>query len=240
MVCRAQLFEAEYFDFAKDIPFWLESCHGHNPILELGIGCGRVALSLARKGHFVYGVDNDQNNLNLAQRRILENELSDKVFLINQDYRKLNLGLKFPRIICPFNTVSYVRDSYDLYSLFKGAEGALSKKGEFIFDVQLPLHECFSNSNQSTRYFKFRNKKIKCVEEVYTNFIHNKCQIKLSYYDGGRCIKKIVENLKLLTISEIELASKFSGLKLEKIYGGFDKKPLDRTKGWIICKLRKK
>src|SRR3989304_1317331 len=53
-----ELFDLDYGDFAEDLPFYenlARRCEG--PILELGVGTGRVAIPLARAGFAVWGID---------------------------------------------------------------------------------------------------------------------------------------------------------------------------------------
>jgi SAM-dependent methyltransferase len=62
--------DVECGSYAADLPLWeelAERCDG--PILELGCGTGRVALHLARRGHEVFGLDQERELLEVLEER---------------------------------------------------------------------------------------------------------------------------------------------------------------------------
>ena len=54
----ADIYDFSYEDFDDDVEFYDNLARSvEGPVLELGVGSGRVALPLARRGHEVVGID---------------------------------------------------------------------------------------------------------------------------------------------------------------------------------------
>src|SRR6266849_691313 len=69
------------------------------PVLELGVGSGRVAIPLAKDGNEVVGVDRSKGMLARAAKRA--KELRAKVTLIEADMRTFSLDRTFPLVMIP-------------------------------------------------------------------------------------------------------------------------------------------
>jgi SAM-dependent methyltransferase len=62
--------EVECGGYAADLPLWEELAdETEGDVLELGCGCGRVALALARRGHRVVGIDTEAALVDELTRR---------------------------------------------------------------------------------------------------------------------------------------------------------------------------
>ena len=62
--------DVECGGYTADLPLWTELADtARAPLLELGCGCGRVALHLARLGYGVSGIDNDPELVEELRRR---------------------------------------------------------------------------------------------------------------------------------------------------------------------------
>src|SRR6266508_1976166 len=72
------------------------------PVLELGVGSGRVAVPLAKDGTQVVGIDRSKGMLARAAKRAKEQRA--KLTLVEADVRTLSLERTFPLVIIAFNT----------------------------------------------------------------------------------------------------------------------------------------
>ena len=101
-----------------DLPMILEIAKlTGGPILELGVGAGRVALRLAREGHAVTGVD-DAPAMLAACRERMEAEparVRRRVTLVRGDLRRLRLPArpKYRLALLPFNTLCHFETTRD-------------------------------------------------------------------------------------------------------------------------------
>src|SRR5438552_1246453 len=72
------------------------------PVLELGVGSGRVAVPLAKDGHEVVGIDRSPAMLARAARHA--KAAKTKLTLVEADMRSFALERAFPLVAIPFNT----------------------------------------------------------------------------------------------------------------------------------------
>ena len=95
-------------------------------VLDLGIGLGNLAKILIEQGKFVYGVDNRQDSLDYAKRKVGP-QGEGKLFLFEKDARKLNFHNQFDGASCVSNFQE--REYFD--PVFSGVYRALKKNGYF-------------------------------------------------------------------------------------------------------------
>ncbi len=97
----ADLYDLAYGDFTGDLAMYenfARRCHG--PVLELGVGTGRVALALARAKVSVVGIDSSEAML--ARARVKAGRaLARRLRLVLADMRDFDLDREFELAICP-------------------------------------------------------------------------------------------------------------------------------------------
>jgi SAM-dependent methyltransferase len=109
-VTKAIWHDLECGSYTADLMFWraLADKVG-GPVLDVGAGTGRTALALAQEGHEVVAIDRDDELLSELRERAGGLEVTTIV----ADARAFWLGLTFPLIIVPMQTIQ----------LLGGAEG---------------------------------------------------------------------------------------------------------------------
>jgi SAM-dependent methyltransferase len=113
------------------------------PVLEYGIGNGRVALAIAKAGVHVTGVDLSQPMLDslAAQLETLPKQLRARVDFRHGDMRELSLGRRFPLVIAPFNCVLHLYERPDMEAFLARVREHLAPGGRFVFDFSVPHGE---------------------------------------------------------------------------------------------------
>ncbi len=88
--------------YEADLPLWrtLAARYG-DPVLDVGAGTGRVALDLARRGHRVTALDQDQALLAELERRAT----GLSVRTVCGDARSFTLSERFGAILVPMQTI---------------------------------------------------------------------------------------------------------------------------------------
>jgi len=117
-----------------DLPMILEIAkQTGGPILELGVGAGRVAVRLAREGHAVTGVDDAPAMLAACRARLDEERASvrQRVTLVRADLRRLALPgrTRFRLALLPFNTLMHFESLADQDKVIGHAASALGPGG---------------------------------------------------------------------------------------------------------------
>ena len=104
------------------------------PVLELGVGDGRVALPIAEDGFEVVGVDRSREMLAALEAR--RGELP--VTVHEADARTVRLERRFPTVLCPFNGLAHFHAADDQEALLDTVKAHIAEDGVFAFDVTLP------------------------------------------------------------------------------------------------------
>lgn len=113
------------------------------PVLEYGIGNGRVAIEIARAGVDVVGVDLSLPMLESLRRR-LEQEparVRQRVRAVHGDMRRVQLRRRFRLVIAPFNVVLHLYTRQDVEQFLARVRAHLAPRGRFMFDFSLPQPE---------------------------------------------------------------------------------------------------
>lgn len=127
------LFERWMGRLAADLPMILEVAKGaKGPILEMGVGAGRVAIELARRGHVVTGVDDSKAMLAALARRLAAETpaVRSRVTALRQDLRRMRVPRgKFRLALLPFNTFCHFESIADQDRVLASASHALARGG---------------------------------------------------------------------------------------------------------------
>ena len=127
------LFERWMGKLAADLPMILEVAKGaKGPILELGVGAGRVAIELAGRGHRVTGVDDSKAMLGALARRLAAETpaVRARVTVVRQDLRRLRLPRgRFRLALLPFNTLCHFTSIAEQDKVLAGAARVLARGG---------------------------------------------------------------------------------------------------------------
>jgi hypothetical protein len=125
-----------------DVEYYVELARATGgPVLEYGIGNGRVALPIARAGIEVFGVDLSRPMLDDLARR-LEKERKETRELVRfeqGDMRSARVERLFPLVIVPFNGLLHLYQTTDVEALFARAFEHTERDGIFVFDFSLPI-----------------------------------------------------------------------------------------------------
>jgi len=116
------------------------------PVLELGVGTGRVALAIANAGVDVVGVEPMAPMLEQARQRRqqLPRAAQHRLELRQADLQRLRLRRTFPLVIAPFNVWMHLYSREEIERGFATVRHHLSPGGRFAFDVSLPDPVCLA------------------------------------------------------------------------------------------------
>lgn len=138
--------DARYYDHfyrrrKEDVRFYADLAEAQGgPVLELGVGTGRVALAIARRGIEVVGVDRMPQMLARARERLAKEPaaLRERVELRKGDLQRIRLGRRFPLVISPFNVFMHLYTREQIEKALAAVRRHLAPGGRFAFDVLMP------------------------------------------------------------------------------------------------------
>jgi SAM-dependent methyltransferase len=124
----------------EDLDFYVEACAGADgPIVELGVGSGRVAVPLALAGHQVRGLDASPAMLALARTRAEQAGVSERLELSLGDLADPPSSLgPAARVIVPFRPYLHLVGDAERVRALRGARALLAAGGRLVFDVFEP------------------------------------------------------------------------------------------------------
>jgi SAM-dependent methyltransferase len=130
-----------YAPRTEDVDYYVEAARAsRGPLLEYGIGNGRVAIPVARTGIEVVGIDLSVPMLHSLSERLRHEPpaVRSRVKAVQGDMRFKRLRRRFPLVIAPFNAVLHLYDREDVERFLARVRGHLAPDGRFIFDFSMP------------------------------------------------------------------------------------------------------
>lgn len=135
-------YDKTYRKRRADIDFYVRLARlSGGPVLEYGVGNGRVALAIARAGVEVVGMDLSRNMLR-SLRAQLEREppqVAERVTALRGDMRKKCIDARFPLVIAPFNVFLHLYDREDVEQFLARVREHLLPRGRLVFDFSVPV-----------------------------------------------------------------------------------------------------
>ncbi len=121
-----------------DVAFYLDcAAHFGSPVLELGVGTGRIAWALAEAGHEVVGLDRSKGMLDAARKKCEIH--ADTVDLIEADITAFTLNRTFPLALIPFSTFQHLTTPDQQRACLNAVHHHLTLGGHLVLDVFDPV-----------------------------------------------------------------------------------------------------
>ncbi len=136
-----------YKDRRHDVDYYVRLAReSKGPVLEYGVGNGRIALHVARAGIQLYGVDLSRPMLTDFEERLAQEpkQVRARVSLAEADMRTYRLGKRVPLVYAPFNCFLHLYTRADVEAFLARVRAHLAPGGRFVFDFSVPHGEDLS------------------------------------------------------------------------------------------------
>ena len=138
----AEIYDPWSRTVTEDVDFYVaEARKAGGPVVELGVGTGRIAIPTARAGVPVIGVDSSRGMLEVCRRQAEEAGVADLLDLRFGDLRRPPVREPVALITCPFRSLLHMHEDADRRAAFGSVRDLLLPGGRFIFDVFTPSRE---------------------------------------------------------------------------------------------------
>ncbi len=118
-----------------NLPFYVNAyADADGPVVELGVGDGRIAVQAAVQGCAVVGVDLSAAMLDLCRSRAAQAGVLDKLMLIQADFRSFELEAPAALIALPYHSIGHLQTREDKRLAIAQVFSQLRPGGRFIFD----------------------------------------------------------------------------------------------------------
>jgi SAM-dependent methyltransferase len=135
----AELYDPWSRSVTEDVAFYVaEAQRAGGPVVELGVGTGRIAIPIAQEGIRVIGVDSSREMLAACRRRADEEGVAGLLDLRLGDLRRPPLEEQVHLAICPFRSYLHLADDGERVDALTAAREALTPGGRLVFDVFEP------------------------------------------------------------------------------------------------------
>jgi SAM-dependent methyltransferase len=133
----ARLYDPWSRSVVEDIGFYVEEAvRSAGPVLELGVGTGRIAVPMALAGVAVVGVDRSAAMLEIARERAAL--CGVEVDLRLGDLRDPPVEGRFGLVAIPFRSLLHMETDADRRVALRAVRSRLAPGGRFVFDVFAP------------------------------------------------------------------------------------------------------
>ena len=134
----AELYDPWSASVTEDVGFYLEEARrSGGPVVELGVGTGRIAVPIAADGIRVIGVDSSRGMLDVCARRAALAGV--EVDLRVGDLRDPPVRERVPLVICPFRSYLHLQTDEERREALAAARTLLRPDGRMAFDVFTPV-----------------------------------------------------------------------------------------------------
>lgn len=139
-----EYYARSYRDRRHDVDYYIKLARrACGPVLEYGVGNGRIALPVARAGVEVDGIDLSPVMIRdfEARLRCEPPEVRRRIRLHQGDMRLTQLGRQFKLVIAPFNAFLHLYHRADVESFLARVHEHLEPGARLVFDVSIPVAE---------------------------------------------------------------------------------------------------
>jgi SAM-dependent methyltransferase len=244
----ADLYDGYPGNYLDDIVFYAEEAkRAGSPVLEIGVGTGRLAFCLAAIGIDVVGIDSSAAMLRaLDRKREQVGELSSRVRVIAADMRRFALRQRFPLAIIAFRTFLYLLTRADQRKALRAVRRHLAPGGQLIMSFFLPPRELIERGRtepQEMTRFAAPDGDGEVVAIDWAEFQPGGqrviSHITFEWRDErGRTVKRLERELvaRYLYPDEVAPLLEGAGYRVVAAYGGFDRSSLgedSREQIWV-------
>jgi SAM-dependent methyltransferase len=203
----------------EDTVGFLSDLAGSGPVLELGIGTGRVALPLAQRGHEVRGVDASEAMV----EKLRAKTGGENIPVTIGDFAELDIEEEFSLVYVVFNTFFALLSQEEQVRCFENVARRLRDEGgAFVIEVFVP---------DMTRWD--RNQWIEARHVGNDNVVldaarHDPAEQRVAsnhlvVSEAG--VKMYPVRLRYAWPSELNLMARLAGLRLRERWGGWRREP---------------
>jgi len=126
----------------EDISFYVEEAlAAGGPVVELGVGTGRIAIPTAMAGVRVIGVDSSPGMLEVCGEHARTAGVAERLDLRLGDLRRPPVDERVKLVTCPFRAYLHLASDEERLEALTAARKLLRRGGQLVFDVFTPSAE---------------------------------------------------------------------------------------------------
>jgi SAM-dependent methyltransferase len=212
----ARLYDPWSRSVVEDVSFYVEEAGRVTPpVVELGVGTGRIAVPVAAAGIRVIGVDSSEGMLGVARERAELAGVSELVDLRVGDLRAPPVDERVELVVCPFRSYLHMQTDADRLAALGAARELLVPGGRLIFDVFRPGPDDIAETHG-----RWLEREPKIYERADWDTGTRTLTLSVRGPEGEATM-----SLAWLSHREWHELLERAGFEVEALYGWFDRRP---------------
>jgi SAM-dependent methyltransferase len=208
-----ELFEPDVLDPAVE---FLAALAGDGPVLELGIGTGRVALPLSRRGVTVCGIDLSSEMVEQLRAK----PGADRIQVTLGDFATTRVPGDFTLAYLVYNTINNLTTQDDQVACFQNAAAHLQPGGCFVVEVGVPQLQRLP-PGETVRPFTVTPTRLGFDEYD----IASQGLVSHHYWMEGDRFRGLSVPFRYVWPAELDLMARLAGLTLRERWSGWNREP---------------
>ena len=212
----ARLYDPWSRSVTEDVAFYVsEARRAEPPVVELGVGTGRIAVPIAAGGIRVIGVDSSPGMLEVCRERAESAGVAELVELRLGDLRAPPVSENVELAICPFRSYLHLRTDEERLGALQAARELLVPGGRLVFDVFAPGNDDIAETDG-----RWLEREPGIFERADWDTDTRTLTLSVRGPSGEATMA-----LAWLSADEWRALLEGSGFEVEALYGWFDRRP---------------
>lgn len=195
---------------------------GPGPVLELGLGTGRVALPLAKRGLEVCGIEASEAML----ERLRAKPGGDRIPVAVGDFADVKVEGRFSLVFATFATFFALPSQEEQVRCFANVANHLTDDGHFVIEAFVPDPNRFAHG-QGVSALRVDLDLIELDVARHHPVTQRVLSQRVVIGEDG--IRLRPTQIRYAYPSELDLMARLAGLSLRERWGGWDRRPFDAT-----------
>ena len=212
----ARLYDPWSVSVTEDVGFYVDlALRAGSPVVELGVGTGRIAVPTAAAGVRVIGVDSSRGMLEVCAEAAATAGVSHLLDLRVGDLLDPPVEERVRLVTCPFRAFLHLQTDDERLRALGAARDLLEPDGRLVFDVFRPGPEDIAETNG-----RWLEREPEIFERADWDTERRRLTLSVRGPDGST-------TMELAWLSPEEWASLIerAGFEVEAHYGWFDRRP---------------
>jgi SAM-dependent methyltransferase len=212
----ARLYDPWSVSVTEDVGFYVDlALRAGGPVVELGVGTGRIAVPTAAAGVRVIGVDSSKGMLEVCAEAAATAGVSHLLDLRVGDLLDPPVQERVRLVTCPFRAFLHLQTDDERLRALGAARDLLESDGRLVFDVFRPGPEDIADTNG-----RWLEREPEIFERADWDTERRRLTLSVRGPDGSTTMK-----LAWLSPDEWGALIERAGFEVEAHYGWFDRRP---------------
>jgi SAM-dependent methyltransferase len=212
----AELYDPWSRSVVEDVDYYVElAVDAGGPVVELGVGTGRIAIPTARAGVRVIGVDSSQGMLDVCRSAAETAGVAGLLDLRLGDLRNPPVPERVQLVTCPFRAFLHLRSTAERLDALGAARRLLHPGGRLAFDVFEPAADDIEDTHA-----RWLEREPGIFERAEWDVSERTLTLSVRGQSGAATMV-----LAWLSPDEWRRLIEQAGFEVEACYGWFDRRP---------------